>query len=254
MIPIRIYGADLRRVPAGACSLLLHADEIRRAEAIRNPSARDEFVKTRALLRLALADNATGLKAKDFVFSTGENGKPYLCGDAVPDFNVSHSGDMALIAVAPLPVGIDIELQNAGIDYLGVARAVFSPSERQTLQNLAPAELCQRFFSLWTRKEAYLKATGCGFAAHLDQISTVDRDRPIQDHSRPSCSENWYAFDLPVPETYKGALVTKTDNIDISIQDISGIAVESGRLIFQSPAHTVRREKPVRSPIFAEMR
>ena len=251
MIPIRVYGADLRCVSAGDCSPLLDHSELQRAETISNPSAKLEFMKTRAILRLVLSVDSGGVGPRDFKFASGANGKPYLIGNGTPHFNVSHSGGMALIALAPAPLGVDIELQNDRIDHRAIANTVFSASELDTLRRLPPSALCEKFFSLWTRKEAYLKATGCGFSACLDQISTAHYDGPIEDCSRQQSPERWYAFDLPAPASYKAALVTNTDNIEISMRDISGVT--AGKIAFRSRARLMNVERVVKSRICAEM-
>lgn len=223
MLPIRILEADLRQIPALACSGLLDENETRRAAAIKSPSARMEFVKTRALLRLALAAYSPGARPQDFRFETESNGKPYLADSKAPHFNVSHSRDMALIAVAPVPVGIDIEFQNETVDYLDVATSVFSGQEQDIVRNASGAARREAFFTLWARKEAYLKATGIGFSAELGLISTIQPDGIIEDLSQPHGAATWRVVDLPVPNSYKAALVTHRTGIDVSIQTISGI-------------------------------
>lgn len=223
MIPIRVYGADLRRVPAEACCRLLDKMENARADAMTHQSARLEFIKARALLRLALAANWPGRQVHDFTFAMRENGKPHLADSDRLHFNVSHSGDMALIAVAAIPVGVDIERKDESIDHLGVAESVFSASERHILLKAPKAERSNVFFSLWTRKEAYLKATGHGFSSHLDLISTALPNGKIEDKSQPSGSTPWYAFDLPVMEGYKAALVTRSIAVDISMLNVPDV-------------------------------
>ena len=222
MTPIRIYGADLRQIPAAACFDLLDESETRRAAAIKIPSAKMEFVKTRALLRLVLAANSPGMRPQDFVFRTEANGKPYLADDTGLHFNVSHSRDMALIAVAPFPIGIDIEFQNETVDYLDVAESVFSASERAIVRNNGGNARRDAFFSLWARKEAYLKATGIGFSAKLDQISTIQPNGVVEDLSQVSQPTIWHVMDLPVSNGYNAALVTPTNEVDVSIQTVSG--------------------------------
>ena len=223
MTPIRIYGADLRQIPAAACSELLDESETRRAVAIKSPSAKMEFVKTRALLRLILAANSPEARPQDFTFETEVNGKPYLTDDTGLHFNVSHSREMALIAVAPIPVGIDVEFQNETVDYLDVSETVFSASERDIVRNNVGNARRDAFFTLWARKEAYLKATGIGFSAKLDLISTIQSNGIVKDLSQASQTTTWHVIDLPVSNGYKAALVTNTNEADVSIQSISGV-------------------------------
>lgn len=222
MPTIRVYGAELRRVPAEAACLLLDRSERKRASAIRHEPTRQEFVKTRALLRLVLARCANG-DPGGFMFAVGNNGKPYLHGCPALHFNVSHAGGRALIAVATCPVGIDIERTDEFVDHFSMAATVFSIAERKLLLWAPRTERSDVFFSLWTRKEAYLKATGIGVSCNLALISSASPDGIIEDRSRPAGTSPWHVFDLPAPETFKAALVAPSQNPDILIEDISGI-------------------------------
>lgn len=220
MTRICVYGAALGRVSAEGCYSLLDNSEKQRASAIAHDFARVEFIKARALLRLVLADHATK-RPNDFTFATASNGKPYVADDETLEFNVSHSNGIVLIAVARSPVGIDIEAAVISIDQLSVADTVFSRTERAVLRSAPEAQRANVFLSLWTRKEAYLKATGRGFSSSLDQISSVSQDGRIVDHSQPLSRKPWYAFELPAPQRFKAALVAQSKNLELSIVNIS---------------------------------
>lgn len=221
MTAIRVYGAVLRHVSAEGCYSLLNTSERQRASAMRHDLARAEFIKARGLLRFVLADHSEK-RPEDFRFALTYNGKPYLADDGGLEFNVSHSGDVVFIAVSRSPVGIDIEIADTSVDHLGVAETVFSDAERAALREAPESERQDVFLWLWTRKEAYLKATGCGFSSRLEQISSVSSDGRIVDYSQPPVSPRWYAFDLPAPQDFKAALVTQSQSIDLSVMDISG--------------------------------
>ena len=117
------------------------------------------------LLNYALA--AQGLPVTEPAVS--ENGKPYF--PALPDFhfNLSHSGELALCAVSPTPVGCDVETVS-GID-LAVARRFFHPEERAWLFSLPEGEREAAFLRLWTCKESFIKAVGLGLALPLEDFS-----------------------------------------------------------------------------------
>lgn len=89
--------------------------------------------------------------------SLGNHGKPYF--EDKPAFNISHSGDFAVLAVASLPVGIDIE-QKIEEDYVSLGKAFLCKDEYELLKQ--SADKCALFYDLWTRKESYLKMTGMG--------------------------------------------------------------------------------------------
>ena len=96
-------------------------------------------------------------------------GKPGLspeCGRGLR-FNISHSADLALIAIAlDAEVGVDLEHLQALPDYAEIARGFFSPAEVDELTRLPSGLQAQAFFRCWTKKEAYAKARGEGLASN----------------------------------------------------------------------------------------
>ncbi|NLA74804.1 MAG: 4'-phosphopantetheinyl transferase superfamily protein [Deltaproteobacteria bacterium] len=80
-------------------------------------------------------------------------------------FNLSHSNQYALCAVTlNRSIGIDIEYMRPASDILSIAKHYFAPDEYSTMLSLSPDKRKQAFYTLWTLKEAYLKATGEGLA------------------------------------------------------------------------------------------
>ena len=223
MSPIRVYRADLDLLSQGTCFSLLDETEKSRAAGISNRAARHEFVKGRALLRLLLSQH-TGLPARSLAFATGENGKPILPGTPDIHFNVSHSDGTALIAIASAEIGIDIERIDGNVDYAGVAQSVFSRPEIEMLRKATDARRGDAFFTIWTRKEAYLKATGAGFSSNLPMISAAASDGTIEDHGDSAGGSDWYVFDLPVGGSFKAALVTADKDCSIDFVDAAGMA------------------------------
>ena len=207
MTCIRVYRADLGELSASACFGLLQVAERQRALVMAHRPAMHEFVKTRALVRLLLSEH-TRLPPSDLEIGTGANGKPYLSNVTGVHFNVSHSHGLALVAVASAPVGVDIERIDASVDMFGVARSVFSTSEIARHRATPGQRQGDVFFSMWTRKEAYLKATGLGFSGALPEITTPPRAGKVLDHSDNAGAPAWYAFDLPAPVNFRAALVT----------------------------------------------
>lgn len=223
MIPIRVYCADLDRLCVKACFSVLEDAEKRRAGDMSNRYTRHEFVKTRALLRLLLSKH-TGQPANSLRFATGASGKPVLLGSHGVHFNVSHSDGTALIAVASAEVGIDIERIEGSVDYAGVAESVFSCSEIEVLRDAPAARRGEVFFSIWTRKEAYLKATGAGFSSDLPSISAASPHGVIEDRGCTFGHHAWHAFDLPAPAKFMAALVTTAKDCRIDVVDVADMA------------------------------
>jgi 4'-phosphopantetheinyl transferase len=217
---IHVYRADLRALSAHACFSLLDDGEKQRAAGISNGAARREFVKTRALLRLLLS-RYTGTAAHGLQLSYGRSGKPTLLGHPRVHFNVAHSGDMALVAISSSEVGIDLERVAAGIDLLGVAESVFSRDEIESLIATPQQQRPDHFFSVWTRKEAYLKATGQGFSSELQEISALSPAGAIENRTS---ARVWYALDLPSPAGFKAAVVSTFLPCRLGIVDVTPLA------------------------------
>jgi 4'-phosphopantetheinyl transferase len=139
----------------------LSHDERIRADRFRFEHDRRWFVACRSALRGALAE-ALGRPPMDLRFVYGKEGKPALGTETWLRFNVAHSGGRALLAISDrLEIGVDIEEICPERATDGVARLVFTDEERAELR---AGEFVDTFFALWTRKEAYLKAIGTGFA------------------------------------------------------------------------------------------
>lgn len=101
----------------------------------------------------------------------GENGKPFYSSPSGLHFNISHSGDWSVCAVSGLPVGIDIEMVQP-ID-LCIAKDCFTAKEFMTMSGFADRSIqLNYFYTIWTIKESYLKATGSGFSKAPDSFGT----------------------------------------------------------------------------------
>ena len=111
-------------------------------------------------LKVCWLPRETGLAAAEW--TVGAHGKPRLAGaGAAWDFNLSHAGDFAVAALARgAQIGVDLEVLSRPADIELLGRRVFSESERE----LVRAGGRGTFFDLWSRKEALLKALGCGWA------------------------------------------------------------------------------------------
>jgi 4'-phosphopantetheinyl transferase len=104
-------------------------------------------------------------------FASLLHGKP-VCRELQPiDFNVSHSGMLALIAITRgQAVGVDIERVRTDLEFLEIGKQVFTGAELRELAQIAPDRRASAFFDLWVRKEAYLKYTGEGFMGSPEKI------------------------------------------------------------------------------------
>ena len=101
----------------------------------------------------------------DYEIAYNSQGKPYFLSNREIFFNISHSSNYVVCAIGDKPVGIDIEGGRKGRQNL--ARRFFDRAESDWIEE---AESDERFFRIWTLKEAYGKATGQGVLDILDKI------------------------------------------------------------------------------------
>jgi 4'-phosphopantetheinyl transferase len=192
---------------------VLSSDELARASRFHFDKDRTRFIRCRSVLRFLLA-GYLGVPAAEIRFEYSSNGKPQLPPKQNPrglQFNVSHSADVALIAVgAELQLGIDIEKIREEVDTAALAQRFFSSREGAGLQALPDHLRLAGFFACWTRKEAFLKATGTGLSFPLADFSvTTHPDLPPQLEDLQGDAEahkRWFLTDLGVGKAYRATL------------------------------------------------
>lgn len=164
-----IIHVDLGGGAAWATKALEWLDDGERARCRRYRYAgpRREFSLCRAALRAVLC-RRLGCRNDELAFETSSHGKPSALVGGTPaplSFNVSHSGSHGLIALAERGrVGVDVEERIARHDPDGPMRTAFSPVEQAELAAASGARKVDLFLTLWTMKEALLKALGVGLS------------------------------------------------------------------------------------------
>ena len=142
---------------------LLNADELVRANRYHFERHRRRFIIARATLRLILS-RYTNIPAQEILFGENEYGKPTLLNQPALQFNLSHSAELALLAIGQdHPLGIDLEFF-ADRPFEGIGSHMFSPVENQALQSAPSALKPLAFFHIWAQKEALIKACGMGLS------------------------------------------------------------------------------------------
>ncbi|OEZ49759.1 4'-phosphopantetheinyl transferase family protein [Janthinobacterium lividum] len=132
-------------------------------------------------------------------FQHGAFGKPTLAGHAL-QFNLSHSGNTMLLAIARHSVGVDVEqCAETPVDLDPLLELLCHADERTAMAALAPNQRRQLFYPLWTRKEAYLKALGTGLSVDFRLVSFAPVDTGIWQgrHDGMPSSVPYYCRDLP---------------------------------------------------------
>jgi len=195
---------------------VLSPDELTRASRYHFLRDRQRFVASRALLRRILASYlATDPICLSFSYSKKE--KPSLGAahaDSGVTFNVSHSGGIALLAFSRRrEIGVDVEQLRRDSDLEAIARRFFSTHEQSQLAALPSEERFDAFFRCWTRKEAYIKATGDGLSLPLSQfdVSLAAGEKNALLATRPDSSEagRWLLQEVPAGPGYVAALCVR---------------------------------------------
>jgi 4'-phosphopantetheinyl transferase len=214
------------------CAASLSADEHARAELIRRPARRAEFVAAHAALRTILG-RYQDAPPESLLFTTTcawcgdrKHGKPRLQDSGGLEFNLTRAGRVALVAVVRhADVGVDAEPLDRAVDWRTIVRRALSPPERSLVEAQPAGGRDALAARLWCRKEAVAKATGLGLALDLKSWAAEQTGDPP-----------WLAAaltELPEP-----VLVCDLDDVDGAR---AAVAVAGAS---KPPAVTVRQARP----------
>lgn len=190
-------------IPVSEARAVLDAAELRRAEMLSRPADQWRYTAAHIGLRVLLggllgADSArVALVREDCPSCGGPHGRPAVAGGGV-HFSLSHTDDVAYFALAPVPVGVDIE-GLPGAAALADLLDSLHPAETAELTALPEGERPAALARVWSRKEACLKAAGTGIALGLVEpyVGSALTPAPVP---------NWRLSDLPAPDGYAAAL------------------------------------------------
>jgi 4'-phosphopantetheinyl transferase len=235
---VQVWQVDLDVDAAAVASALalLSSNERARADRLRRSEDRGRFVVSRAALRRILGD-CLGVAPKGLSLAEGDFGKPYLAMTGAPQFNLSHSGDLALIAVCrDLAVGVDIEQTGRGLGELdAIVSGYFSTAERLAYAALPRSERARAFYRGWTRKEAVAKALGLGMSLPGPSFDvTLTAEPSLLRLGGETAPMPWSLIDLDLRTGYSGALAAAASGVSLSMRLYEG-AWAAGRAGAQSP-------------------
>ncbi len=151
---------------ADAILTTVSLEETARANRFFHSKDREVYLLGKYVLRKILAAQ-TGLAPQKIIFSKTHSHKPFFEGQ---EFNLSHSGDHVYLAFSPCSIGIDAEKNNLDFDLQPIVDACFSEEE---CAMLSTEDYRRNFYTIWTRKEALLKATGEGLCDDMTQVPTI---------------------------------------------------------------------------------
>lgn len=222
-VPVDVW--RLRVVPDAAARWrdYLLPDELTRAGRFMFDADRARFTITRGALRSLLRRYRQDI-AGPLEFVVNQWGKPGLA-QGEPRFNVTHSGDWALIAIAHgADVGIDIEHVAIPRHLDELAKSVFTSRELETFATLQGASRHRFFFRTWTCKEAVVKAVGGGLSIPVDRLEMEFGERGLaMVHPDPEdlTPPPWSIQEIDVAEDYAAAVAVRALSIHLQVYDWS---------------------------------
>jgi 4'-phosphopantetheinyl transferase len=207
---VHVWRLELER-PLATLIELLDTDELSRANRFYFERDRKHFVVARGFLRVLLGRYLDS-DPKELKFTYGPYGKPSLPGDGLLRFNMSHSQGVALYAFTEgRDIGVDVEYVRADFTSDDIARRYFSPFEVESLCGLPTEERVASFFRCWTRKEAYIKATGRGLSQPLDgfDVTLAPGESAALLRTDAGPHEHWSMANVEVGPDYAGAVAVE---------------------------------------------
>ena len=178
----------------------LSQDELERLSAYQFERDKERFIASRGSLRTLLTrylqKSHPKIAPKEIHFSYEPRGKPYIEDSAI-SFNLAHSGNLVLIAVIKNKrIGVDVEEMRTDRNIITLAKQLLSEKEYGTFLTLSEQEQLDLFYTDWTRKEAFLKASGYGLTW------------PIQ---KELTNQMWHFLEVDVPTGYKAAVTLQAE-------------------------------------------
>ncbi|MEJ7931702.1 4'-phosphopantetheinyl transferase superfamily protein [Ramlibacter sp. AN1015] len=192
---------------------VLDAGERARADRFRASSDRMAFVAAHAAMRHILAE-ASGHPPRTLAFVPGPAGKPRLANAHLGNlhFSLSHSADHALVVVCPgRLVGVDLEALPARQLVADDMEAVFSAAELAAIRALPPEAQALAILRCWVRKEALLKAVGCGLEDDVRRVTvSVSAEARLLASEHPQVAAgDWALLALESPGRWVGAIAAQ---------------------------------------------
>lgn len=209
-------GSNLQWLAAFAATLT--PSETERGNKYHQLKDRQRFVISRGAQRNILGrylnQPATALQ-----FVLGDNKKPYLPakGSAGLQYNITHAGEWILLAVSHTPVGADVEYIDPAFSFADILPEHFSQEEVEFINSENSHD---HFFTLWTRKEALLKATGQGLGEHLKSTPSLDGA-----HELPgillSAEKDWKINSFNLIDDYKASIASGNEIRQLRFFDVN---------------------------------
>lgn len=161
---------------------LLTDDERAKWQRYKFDKDKHQHLVTRALIRETLSRYESTVAPQDWRFELNQHGKPAIANPLSQPlfFNLSHTQNLAALAVTRIAnVGVDVEKIKQVEQVRGLAERCFADSEIRYVFSGDKTEIMWRFFKLWTLKESYIKARGCGLSLSLQSVTFAPTAQPL---------------------------------------------------------------------------
>lgn len=219
---VHVWAVQLPQPVSLAHKLAACLDEEEKVRAVRFQfePLRQSFRVSHGAMRLILSRYAN-LAPERLRFAHGPFGKPELEPKSAVRFNLSHSGELALLAVTlEHEIGVDVEVLRPVPEAEAIARSNFSSNEFAAFRRLDEKQKLLAFLNCWTRKEAFIKAHGAGLSMPLEQFEVAfapnEPARLMSIHGNARAAERWTLCALHPAEGYVAALAVAAREVDVS--------------------------------------
>jgi 4'-phosphopantetheinyl transferase len=235
---VTVWRIDLPAFEPHLSALTALLNDAERAHAARYGHRQDQVraIVSRASLRLLLA-RETGLAPEALVFAHGANGKPMLAPPlSGVHFNVSHSGDVVLIAVSPdcAKLGIDVEQTVPLPDADAMAANLLTAREQAAYETLSASARVQAVYQAWTCKEALAKACGDGVEGGFDRFEVMvapgEMPRVLAIDGSTAAAADWCLVKLDVGCGYAAVVAAKAGVLSVRMSDMDMDYLSTGSL------------------------
>ena len=203
---------------------LLNEEETKRQKRFFFKKYRHQYLVTRALMRCVLSFYVDEILPQEWQFYKNRYGKPYINDFLTKhplQFNLSHTDKMAVMAVTfNNDIGVDVEYVHRRKNMVELVENYFSPIEVKHLRDLSEDYQRNRFFELWTLKEAYIKACGMGLSIPLNQFSYIFTGQGkisiLFEPERNDQPEKWQFWHICPNQCHRVSVALKKDKINTS--------------------------------------
>ena len=200
-------------------------DEAEQTQAgkFKNALLHNRYVEIHGRLRNLLAQMLNQPPDKIRI-KKAEHGKPYLADYPELAFNLSHTADRSMIAVGlDCQLGVDIEICKPRVNLSGLVNKCFAEEEAAYWTQLPEIQKNQAFYLFWTRKEAFVKATGHGIALGLNHC-VINPENPkeflrVPDLFGPASA--WHVLDIDLGEGICSSFVTDKGFAEVRLMDFA---------------------------------